>query len=699
MPIVDYLLDDVGGSVVARRATARPGGHRRRDRTAPSYTIAMLAATRYRERAELIADDPGLLEVEVWRLFEVEGGGEDSLANHEKFFGDTWGNVFRDLAARDPAMRERLLDASLAALARDFSTYRAGWFSRFHESLAPTDDERAQRTDAYLRTSPKPRRPDGLVRGRGAAEDRRAPALPPDDLLDRIGPVLVEGPAGTAKAGLGLVGRAGAGSADARATGRHRGRGRRRSRNPSPDVQRAAIVLIGRAGRRTGRRRRAGGRRPPAGGRRIAAVGRGGAGRPAGRRAGSGSCGERVGPSTSSRPRRCHGRHLAPSPIDPARAIEPLTSLEALVDVAVSVLETGEPADDVERVLDAVGRLAADAAGGVRRLTAPLAKRARTILARRESHAVQRLRPAGRRRGASCSPGRRASSLNRARSTRRSTPEPVHSCPLARARSPRRPASGRPFVSVAAPTHAGGWIDPVVLVERLGARPTRSTLDLVAAILRLAPDGRDAALAGRPPASRGRSGAVVRYALGGDEPIGPTAAWWVAAARVRAPGAGRPGGREAPSTARTGCRVGPLGSGLAGCRPDAICHAAAARRSRPTAPADQRVDLPTVLMLQRSVVVLLDRALRPGDVPLDGDDPARLSRDLGRHRVAADRPERRLVVGRVGEPRLPRAVHRPGDGDRLRTRGAPRDRARARRRRASAASRPTWPGWRSPMAA
>ena len=70
-----------------------------RGRTSPSYTIAMLAATRYRRATELVADDPALLEVEAWRLFEVEGGGEDSLANHEKFFGDTWGTVFRDLAA------------------------------------------------------------------------------------------------------------------------------------------------------------------------------------------------------------------------------------------------------------------------------------------------------------------------------------------------------------------------------------------------------------------------------------------------------------------------------------------------------------------------------------------------------------------------------------------------------------------------
>lgn len=243
VPIVEFLLDDVGdGAWRVVRPLVREGIVARPDR--PSYTIAMLAATRRRDAAEMIAEDPGLLEVEVWRLFEVEGGGEDSLANHEKFFGDTWGKVFRDLASRDAVLRGRLLDLSLAALARDFATYRAGWFSRFHESLAPTDEERARRAYGYL----------GLLRSRvgptvsfavnALARIDRAGRLPPDALLDRIGPVLVEGSAGTAKAGLGLVGRAGAGSRDdARqaaivatdALG-----------NASPEVQRAAIALIGR---------------------------------------------------------------------------------------------------------------------------------------------------------------------------------------------------------------------------------------------------------------------------------------------------------------------------------------------------------------------------------------------------------------------------------------------------------------------
>jgi hypothetical protein len=80
LPIIDFLLDDVGGWRAWRevRPLIREGIAPRPDR--PSYTLALLAASPYRDAAGLQADDPGLLEVEVWRLFEVEGGGETSLA-------------------------------------------------------------------------------------------------------------------------------------------------------------------------------------------------------------------------------------------------------------------------------------------------------------------------------------------------------------------------------------------------------------------------------------------------------------------------------------------------------------------------------------------------------------------------------------------------------------------------------------------
>ncbi|TAJ99913.1 MAG: hypothetical protein EPO36_10415 [Chloroflexota bacterium] len=535
-PIVEFLLDEVGGRAWrVVRPLVRDGVVARPDR--PSYTIAMLAGTRYRSLAELRADDPWLLDVEVWRLFEVEGGGEDSLANHEKFFGDGWGTVFRELAASGPGMRARLLDASLDALGRDFSTYRAGWYSRFHESLAPTDEERAERAEAYLRLLRSRVGPTVSFTVAALIRLSRAGRLPSDALLDRIGPVLADGPAGTAMSGLDLVAGAGAGStADPR---RAAITATEALANASADVQRAAIALIGKlvlgmdAAVATAMAARLGG---------IAASQRTSAAALLARLGGGdGGGGSQHAGTTRAEPTADPGPHSVippapgrPTPLDAERAIEPLASIDALVDIAVSVVETGEPADDLERVLDAVGRFGADRPNGFARLTAPLAKRARKILARRESSPFSGFDPradvaalllawttgevvtAGAGYG-STDPGAGAFLSGRAREVAEAA------------------AAGRPFRGVSAPTHRGGWIDPVVLVERLQLRPPASRLDLVAALLRLAPDGRSEALAAARTLD-GEPGAAVRYALGGDEPVGPTAAWWIAAARVRAPG-------------------------------------------------------------------------------------------------------------------------------------------------------------------
>ena len=589
IPIVEYLLDDVGDRAWAIvRPLVREGIVPRPDR--PSYTIAMLAATRRSDAAEMIADDPGLLDVEAWRLFEVEGGGEDSLANHEKFFGDTWGTFFRDLALHDAASRQRLLDVSLGALARDFATYRAGWFSRFHETLEPTDDERARLADAYL----------GLLRSRvgptvslavaALVKIQRTGRLSSDALLDRIGPVLVEGSAGTAKAGLGLVRRAGAGSSD---------RSRRAAivaaealTNVAPDVQRAAIVLIGELAHEPDEavaRAVADRLADVAASQRPAAAGL------VARLGGDGAAPLPATPPSASAPRDlapadAEPSQPRPSPIDPARAIGPLSSLEPLVDIAVSVLETGEPAEDVERILDAVGRLSAEPPEHVARLAAAIARRARTILARRESvpftgfdaradvaavllawSTGELVKPA--RAHSSVDPGAGAFLSARAREVAEAA------------------AARRSFVGVAAPTHAGGWIDPAVLVRRLSAHRPASKLDLVAAILRLAPEGRAAALEAATEIG-GEVGAVVRHALGGAETVGSTAAWWVAAARVRAPG------QDDPAVEKRHGRLGPDAGRAARMRlrkVDAWPHVALEVEPPPSGRTG--VDLPTVLML------------------------------------------------------------------------------------------------------
>jgi hypothetical protein len=95
---------------------------------------------------------------------------------------------------------------------------------------------------------------------------------------------------------------------------------------------------------------------------------------------------------------------------------------------------------------------------------------------------------------------------------------------------------------LATPTHRGGWIDPRVFVERLkslrDAEKPVSRFDLIGGLLRLAPDFRDVALASAADLPL-PIGPIVRYALGGEER--PTEAdrscanEWLAAGRTRRP--------------------------------------------------------------------------------------------------------------------------------------------------------------------
>src|SRR5258706_14953440 len=102
---------------------------------------------------DLLVNERDWLESDFWRLFELDGNGEVSLANCEKYSRSqqTWVEALVELSNQGVLSRERLLDASLAALSRDFIQFRAGWFSRFHEALEPTPAERVARVDDYLR--------------------------------------------------------------------------------------------------------------------------------------------------------------------------------------------------------------------------------------------------------------------------------------------------------------------------------------------------------------------------------------------------------------------------------------------------------------------------------------------------------------------------------------------------------------------
>ncbi|MGE0324470.1 MAG: DUF6493 family protein [Polyangiaceae bacterium] len=97
-----------------------------------------------------LEDDPELLQDEVWQLFEFEGGGENSLANVDRFGQDDWSLSLLAYAETGVLSRERLMACSIQALQRDFNHYRAKWFSQFYELLEPTPDEERANADAFL---------------------------------------------------------------------------------------------------------------------------------------------------------------------------------------------------------------------------------------------------------------------------------------------------------------------------------------------------------------------------------------------------------------------------------------------------------------------------------------------------------------------------------------------------------------------
>ena len=146
------------------RAAVRRGTIERPDLDA--YTRALVtsagAGDRFWEEDsaydELVADEE-LLEEDVWAIFEVDASRELASAHFYeqeqrhtlgKPLGNRWLYAFTRLAAEGRLDRQRLLDASLAALQRDFRASSVGWYAKLHEALEPTHEERAARLDTYL---------------------------------------------------------------------------------------------------------------------------------------------------------------------------------------------------------------------------------------------------------------------------------------------------------------------------------------------------------------------------------------------------------------------------------------------------------------------------------------------------------------------------------------------------------------------
>ena len=110
----------------------------------PRYFLGMIGGLNGRSKkaplVDALQDAPDLLTNDIWKLFEYDGDGENSLANTERF-DRSWTDSFLILMAQGKLSRARLLEATIEALERDFNHYRAKWFFEFFDRLEPTDLE------------------------------------------------------------------------------------------------------------------------------------------------------------------------------------------------------------------------------------------------------------------------------------------------------------------------------------------------------------------------------------------------------------------------------------------------------------------------------------------------------------------------------------------------------------------------------
>lgn len=455
-----------------------------------TYVLALVGALGGDPPTSALRADPELLASTIWRIFEVEGGGEVSLAAMDKHTPDdvTWSTTVRTLADAGDLDRDRLLDSTLAALDRDYSAFRAGWFSRLWTSLHPTEDEVAARQGALrplLRSDVRTTVALAVGQLRVLAAAGRIESV---EAAHALRPAVLAPVKGTALATIALLRMLADAARDdvVRAAADALG-------HPHAGVQQAAATLLTDLGAAS-----------------VIAEAR-----------------EHLAPSVAEAFGVATPAAVEPLPAD-IELSAPLTRTTgaALTESLAALLEGADDPSDLEMVL--AGLTAAPDPG----LLDPLRARAVKVLTLqpREGTTPAWLRGEIARfvlRGLGAEVDRRPVSHGEYAPT--NTSLPVHFllgrldevCAVVRGQAPAR-------ALLAAPEHAAGWVHAATLVERLRTTPAPLRLDLVAALLRLHPEGRADALAG--------ASGVVRYALGGDADGADDAAddaWWVAAGRTR----------------------------------------------------------------------------------------------------------------------------------------------------------------------
>jgi hypothetical protein len=472
---------------------------------------------------DLLLNERDWLATDFWRLFEIDGTGEVSLANNDKYGScDSWSAALVELSRRGIISRERLLDASLAALSRDFIQFRAGWFSRFHELLEPTPSERFARLDTYLQLIGSSIPPTVAFAVNAVVIIDKNNPLGAKTLISNLQPALHARGKAVVKESVKLL--AAAAKREPKARKEICLAAIPALLNEAPDVQKAVLDLLdvhadkSDADLKSKLQEHSGAIAASLKPRLASWLGKT-------------ACKAASAPTTIAKQKLI-------SRLDPSRALDPITNLDDLIHLASAVLEDPSNPHDIERVLGGVSHLCNQRPDDFASRTGPLRQRA--LKKRGQDLPVWNRPPAHERAlamflltwiDASDAFIETAEELARGQN---------HYAFLFRRliAVARQVQTGCALPMLSLPTHLDGWIDARALVERwLAWQKAAVDPDIheqVLALLRIAPENRNAALSSAKKLA-GECGQAVRYALGAKEIIGKTAALWLAASRSRQP--------------------------------------------------------------------------------------------------------------------------------------------------------------------
>jgi len=473
------------------------------------YYLAMADRAKQNSVKEFLLSDPDLLDYDVWQLFRIEGNQQFSMSGIEKYGRSKWTASLIELMNDGVLDRNRLLDASLDALSRDFPEFRSGWFSRFHEALSPTIDERLVRQTRYLELIGSKIPPTVSFALNAVAALDKAGAITGRDCVDAVSPAFFAAEKKIVTQTLKLL--AGWVKRDQELKPRAVDIAAPALEHGARDVREAVLAFMTANG---------------------------------------------YSPASETT-----ANGLVDEPIDQEQPLEltpiaPIETVEDLVDAFAQCIETEGPPDDLERVLDGVSRLCAERPSDFDRLTGPLRKRARKVVENTWPTSLQGYSVKDAFAGLAIAwlEGELPPVSNR--------PDPRGVARFIGARVREiavRVARREAAILLATPTHEGGWIAPIAFVERVRESNAASTkanflqsllsklsgqsqvsVDLLQALLRLQPDGREEALTSAAGLA-GEIGDAVRHALGSDTAtVGPSTALWFAASRARDPWADDP---------------------------------------------------------------------------------------------------------------------------------------------------------------